>query len=114
MEAHARARFCKSATKPTHQHNNKMDGQQQLFLYIWFRFEPPMLSVQKVIATPLEKSGLSKKGSVHNLCHSSIKTTMIYTQVSNKAINWIQSQLDRLNLEVKNKSDEKSIITSGD
>ena len=68
-------------------------------------------SVQTVMATALEKSGLSKKGIVHNLCHSfvthlietgtdigyiqellghsSIKTTMIYTHVTNKAINRI-------------------------
>ncbi len=30
------------------------------------------------------------------LGHSSIKTTMIYTHVSNKAINRIQSPLDRM------------------
>lgn len=86
-----------------------------------------MFSVQKGIAASLNKSGLFKKGSVHNLRHSfathlieagtdiryiqqlpghsSIKTTMIYTHVSNKAINRIQSQLDRLNLEIKNKSE---------
>ena len=72
-----------------------------------------MLSVQKVIAALLEKSGLSQKGNVHNLRHSfatylieagtdiryiqqllghlRIKTTMIYTHVTNKAINRIQS-----------------------
>ena len=67
-----------------------------------------MLSIQKVIAVSLEKSELSKKGNVHNLHHSGIKTTMIYTHVSNKAINRIQSPLDRLNLEIENKSDEKN------
>ena len=82
-------------------------------------------SVQKVMAGALEKSGLSKKGSVHNLRHSfathlieagidvryiqellghsSIKTTMIYTHVSNKAINRIQSPLDRLNISMEKK-----------
>jgi len=34
--------------------------------------------------------------------------------VSNKAINRIPGPLDRLNLEVKNISDEKSIVTLGD
>ena len=75
-------------------------------------------SVQKVMAVAMEKSGLAKKGSVHNLRHSfathlleagtdiryiqqllghsSIKTTMVYTHVSNKAINQIQSPLDRM------------------
>jgi site-specific recombinase XerD len=86
-------------------------------------------SVQKVMAAALEKSGLSKKGSVHNLRHSfathliesgtdiryiqellghsSIKTTMIYTHVTNKAINRIQSPLDRLNLKTDEKNDKK-------
>jgi site-specific recombinase XerD len=86
-------------------------------------------SVQKVMAAALEKSGLSKKGSVHSLRHSfathlieagtdvryiqellghsSIKTTMIYTHISNKAISRIQSPLDRLNLNTENKRDEK-------
>ncbi len=95
-----------------------------------------MFSVQKDIAASLEKSWVSKKGSVHNLRHSfathlidagtdiryiqqlqgylSIKTITIYTHVSNKAINRIQSPLDRLNLEIENQSDVKSIITSGD
>ena len=54
------------------------------------------------------------RGSAHNLSHSGIKATMIYTHVSNKAISRIPGPLDRLNLETKNKSDEKSIITSGD
>jgi site-specific recombinase XerD len=75
-------------------------------------------SVQKIMAVAMEKSGLAKKGSVHNLRHSfathlleagtdiryiqqllghsSIKTTIIYTHVSNKAINRIQSPLDRM------------------
>ena len=86
-------------------------------------------SVQKVMAAALEKSGLSKKGSVHNLHHSfathlleagtdiryiqelpghsSIKTTMIYTHITNKAINRIQSPLDRLNLKTDEKTDKK-------
>lgn len=86
-------------------------------------------SVQKVMAAALEKSGLSKKGSVHNLRHSfathlieagtdiryiqellghsSIKTTMIYTHITNKAINRIQSPLDRLNLNTDEKNDKK-------
>ncbi len=67
-----------------------------------------MLSIQKVITAPLEKSGLSQKGSAHNPRHSSIKITMIYTHVSNKAINRIQSPLDRLNLTTENKGVEKS------
>jgi len=87
-------------------------------------------SVQKVMAAALEKSGLSKKGSVHSLRHSfathlieagtdiryiqqllghsSIKTTMIYTHVTNKAINRIQSPLDRLNLTTEVKNDKKN------
>ncbi len=84
-------------------------------------------SVQKVMAAAMEKSGLAKKGSVHNLRHSfathlleagtdvryiqellghsSIKTTMIYTHVSNKTINRIQSPLDRLNINLEKKND---------
>ncbi len=95
-----------------------------------------MFSVQKDIAASLEKSWVLKKGNVHNLRHpfathlieagtdiryilqllgySSIKTTMIYTHLSNKAINRIQSPLDRLNQNTENISDEKCIITSGD
>lgn len=87
-------------------------------------------SVQKVMAAALEKSGLSKKGSVHNLRHSfathlietgtdiryiqellghsSIKTTMIYTHITNKAINRIQSPLDRLNLTTDDKNDKEN------
>ena len=87
-------------------------------------------SVQKVMAVALEKSGLSKKGSVHNLRHSfathlieagtdiryiqellghsSIKTTMIYTHITSKAINRIQSPLDRLNLKTEDKTDKKN------
>jgi len=86
-------------------------------------------SVQKVMAAALEKSGLSKKGSVHNLRHSfathlieagidiryiqellghsNIKTTMIYTHITSKAINRIQSPLDRLNLTTEEKTDKK-------
>lgn len=87
-------------------------------------------SLQKVMAAALEKSGLSKKGSVHNLRHSfathllesgtdiryiqqllghsSIKTTMIYTHISSKMVNRIQSPLDRINMKIeKNKNDKK-------
>ena len=90
-------------------------------------------SVQKIMAVAMEKSGLAKKGSVHNLRHSfathlleagtdiryiqqllghsSIKTTMIYTHVSNKAINRIQSPLDRMfgnqAIKIDNKNDKK-------
>ena len=71
-----------------------------------------------------------KKGSTHNLrhsfathliesgtdvryiqelpSHSSIKTTMIYTYVTNKAISRIQSPLDRLNLITEDKNDKKN------
>ncbi len=88
-------------------------------------------SVQKVMAAALEKSGLSKKGSVHNLRHafathlieagtdiryiqellghSSIKTTMIYTHVTNKAIKRIQSPLDRLNLNTEKNENNKKV-----
>ena len=87
-------------------------------------------SVQKVMAAALEKSGLSKKGSEHNLRHSfathvieagtdiryiqelighsCIKNTMIYTHITSKAINRIQSPLDRLNLTTEEKTDKKN------
>ena len=65
-------------------------------------------------ATHLIEAGTDIRYIQQLLCHSSIKATMIYTHVSNKAINRIQRQLDRLNLEIENKSDEKSIITSED
>ena len=48
------------------------------------------------------------RGSAHNLRHSDIKTTMIYTHVSNKSINRIQSPLDWLNLTTENKGVAKS------
>ncbi len=39
--------------------------------------------------------------------HSGIKATMIYTHVTNKANNRIQSPLDRLNLTTEAKNDKK-------
>jgi site-specific recombinase XerD len=75
-------------------------------------------SVKKVMGRALEKSGLSKKGSVHNLRHSfathlldagtdiryvqqllghkDIRTTMIYSHLSQSNIDKIQSPLDHL------------------
>ncbi len=77
-------------------------------------------SVQKVMAVALEKSGLVKKGSVHNLRHSfathlldagtdiryvqellghkDIRTTMIYSHLSQPLVDRVQSPLDKLNL----------------
>ena len=88
------------------------------------------------VVFPYSASAHYSKGSVHNLRHSfathlieagtdiryiqqllghsSIKTTMIYTHVSNKAISRIPGPSYRLNLNTENKRDEKSIITSGD
>jgi site-specific recombinase XerD len=76
------------------------------------------VSVQRVMGRALEKSGLVKKGSVHNLRHSfathlldsgtdiryvqqllghkDIKTTMIYSHLSQTNIDKIQSPLDRM------------------
>ena len=44
----------------------------------------------------------------------SIKTTMIYSHISGKTINWIQSSLDRLNVQAEDKKkNEKNIKTKG-
>ncbi len=43
------------------------------------------------------------------LGHSSMKTTMIYTHVSNKAINRIQSPLDRMFGNPVIKTDDKKV-----
>lgn len=75
-------------------------------------------SVQEVLQFAKEKAGVKKKGSIHALRHSfathlmeggtdiinikellghsSIKTTSIYTHVSRKRLNKIQSPLDKL------------------
>ena len=59
------------------------------------------------VVFPYSAGAHYNRGNAHKLRHSSIKTTMIYTHVSNKAINRIPGPLDRLNLEIENKSDEK-------
>ena len=55
--------------------------------------------------------GASIRFTQQLLGHSSIKTTMIYTHVSNKAINRIQSPLDRMfgnqAIKIDNKNDKK-------
>ncbi len=65
------------------------------------------------VVFPYSDGAHYSKGNVHNLRCSGIKATMIYTQVSNKAINRIPGPLDGLNLATENKEDEKSIITLG-
>jgi site-specific recombinase XerD len=59
-------------------------------------------------ATHLIETGNDVKYIQELLGHSSIKTTMIYTHVTNKAINRIQSPLDRLNLTTEDKNEKKN------
>jgi site-specific recombinase XerD len=59
-------------------------------------------------ATHLIETGNDVKYTQELLGHSSIKTTMIYTHVTNKAINRIQSPLDRLNLTTEDKNEKKN------
>jgi site-specific recombinase XerD len=82
------------------------------------------VTVQKIMATALQKSGLSKRGSIHSLRHSfathlldagtdirhvqqllghnDIKTTMIYSHLSQPIPSQLLSPLDKLNLKGKN------------
>jgi len=75
-------------------------------------------SIQALLKNIKQKAGVTKKGSVHSLRHSfathlfeggtdilsikkllghnSLRTTMIYTHVSNKHLSKIQSPLDKL------------------
>jgi integrase/recombinase XerD len=84
-------------------------------------------SVQEVLRAALKKSGLEKKATVHTLRHSfathllesgtdiryiqkflghsSIKTTTIYTHVSQGALQKIESPLDRIANKFQNKID---------
>ena len=77
-------------------------------------------SVAKIMEQAKQKAGIKKKGSIHALRHSfathllesgtdlitikellghtSLRTTMIYTHVSNKQISKVQSPLDKLGL----------------
>lgn len=48
------------------------------------------------------------KEKLKSLGHSSIKTTMVYTHVSNKAMSRIESPLDRLNIHTEMKEGEKN------
>jgi S-adenosylmethionine synthetase len=58
----------------------------------------------------IQHNGADRKGmcfrysNEHNIC---ITTTMIYTHITNKAINRIQSPIDRLNLKTEDKNDKK-------
>lgn len=87
-------------------------------------------SVEKVMSTAIEQSGMSKKGSVHSLRHSfathlldagidiryvqellghkDIRTTMIYSHLSKPAVNKVQSPLDKLMDSIDNKDDSGS------
>jgi site-specific recombinase XerD len=58
-------------------------------------------------ATHLIEAGIDIRYIQELLGHSSIKTTMIYTHITSKAINRIQSPLDRLNLKTEDKNDKK-------
>ncbi len=58
-------------------------------------------------ATHLIESGTDIRYILELLGHSNIKTTMIYTHITSKAINRIQSPLDRLNLTTEEKTDKK-------
>jgi site-specific recombinase XerD len=60
------------------------------------------------IATHLIETCTDVKHIQKLLGHSSFKTTMVYTLVTNKAINRIQSPLDRLNLTTEDKNEKKN------
>ena len=72
--------------------------------------DTPLIS-RHCFATHGLDPGTDIRFTQHLLGHSSIKTTMIYTHVSNKAINRIQSPLDRMfgnqAIKIDNKNDKK-------
>ena len=93
----------------------------KVYLFEGYRGEQySVRSVGKIMAIAKEKAGIRKKGSIHALRHSfathllesgtdlmtikdllghnSIQTTGIYTHVSKKQINKVQSPLDKLGL----------------